>query len=323
MRRASLALVLTLALLAAPLAGEAQTPGKMPRIGYLAFPAERLPAHDAFLQGLRELGYVEGQNIAIEYRWAGGKADRLPALAAELVALKVDVIVTASTPAIQAVKQTTKTIPIVMAASGNAVESGLVKSLARPGENVTGLTFLDPEISAKRLQLLKEVLPRMSRVAVLKHVTTTTASLDASRAAARSLGLQLQILEVEAPEDFDRVFGVMREQRAEALNVLASPILNANRKALVQLAAKYQLPAVYQWREFVEDGGLMSYAASLAEMLRRAATYVDKILKGAKPADLPVEQPTRFELVINLKTAKALGLTIPQSVLFRADEVIQ
>ncbi|MGH7322084.1 MAG: ABC transporter substrate-binding protein [Candidatus Rokuibacteriota bacterium] len=324
----TLIVTLALGLLAAPLAVEAQQPGGIPRIGVLSFPTgtspAASPAASAFRQGLRELGYVEGQNIAIEYRWAGGKAERLAPLAAELVALKVDVIVTSSTPAIRAAKQATKSIPIVMAASGDAVGAGLVKSLPRSGENVTGLTFQDPEVSAKRLQLLKEAFPRVSRVAVLRHTTPEPGgSLRAMEGAARSLGLQLQIVTVDGPEDFDRAFGAMKQGRAQALAVMASPILFANRKPLIELAARHRLPAIYQWREIVEQGGLMSYSASLTDMFRRAATYVDKILKGAKPGDLPVEQPTKFELVVNLKGREGARLHHPAAVLARADQVIQ
>jgi ABC-type uncharacterized transport system substrate-binding protein len=310
-------------LLVLPLAAEAQPTKKRPHIGYLALRSAPADQDAAFQQGLRELGWVEGQTIAIDYRWAAGRVERLPALAEELVRLEVDVIVASATPVVKAAKHATSTIPIVMPAVADAVDAGLVQNLARPGENVTGLSFLDTELSAKRLELLKEALPQISRVAILRHVTSTTAALRAVESAGRALGVQLQQHEVRGPEDFDQAFHAMSEERAEALNVLASPILNAHRKRLIELAAQHQLPAVYQWREFAEEGGLMSYGASLPDMYRRAATYVDKILKGAKPAELPVEQPTKFELVINLKTAQVLGLTIPPLLLFQADEVIR
>jgi len=318
---AGLIAVLALGILVAPLA--AQQPKHVPRIGFLNLRPGPNAWDAAFQQGLHDLGWVEGQNIVFEYRWAAGRVDRLPALAEELVRLHVDVIVAGATPVIQAAKHATTTIPIVMAISADAVDAGLVKSLAHPGENVTGLSFLDTELSAKRLELLKEALPQLSRVAVLRHVTSTIAALRAVESAGRSLGVLLQVHEVQSPEDFDQAFHAMRQEGSEALNVLASPILFAHRKTLIELAAQHRLPAVYQWREFVEEGGLMSYAASPADMYRRAAAYVDKILKGAKPGDLPVEQPMKFELVINLKTAKALGLTIPPALLFQADEVIK
>jgi ABC-type uncharacterized transport system substrate-binding protein len=325
MTRYTIGLLLTLALglLWAPLAAEVQQPKHVPRIGYLNLRSEPNAWDAAFKQGLHDLGWVEGQNIVIEYRWAAGKVDRLPALVEEFVRLHVDAIVASGTPVIQAAKNATTTIPIIMAVAADPVDAGLVKSLARPGENVTGLSFLDTALSAKRLELLKETLPKISRVAILRHVTSATASLRAVESAGRSLALQVQLHEVQGPEDFDETFSAMRQDRSEALNVLPSPILFANRKTLIELAARHRLPAVYHLREFVDEGGLMSYAASFREMYGRAATYVDKILKGAKPADLPVEQPTKFELVINLKTAQALGLTIPPLLLFQADEVIR
>jgi putative ABC transport system substrate-binding protein len=325
MTRPTIGLLLTLALslLMAPLAPEAQPPTHVHRIGVLNLRSEPNAWDAAFKQGLTDLGWVEGQNIVTEYRWAAGQVDRLPALAEEFVRLHVDAIVASGTPVIQAAEHATTTIPIVMAVAADAVDAGLVKSLARPGENVTGLSFLDTELSAKRLELLKETLPTMSRVAILRHVTSATASVRAVESAGRSLALQVQLHEVQGPEDFDQAFRAMSQESSEALNVLASPILFTNRKTLVELAARHRLPAVYHLREFVDEGGLMSYAASFPDMYRRAATYVDKILKGAKPADLPVEQPMKFELVINLKTAQALGLTIPPAVLFQADEVIR
>ena len=264
----------------------------------------------------------------IEYRDAEGKLERLPALAAELVALKVDVIVAAGTPAALAAKQATRTLPIVFAAAADPVASGLVTSLARPGGNVTGLSILAPELVGKCLEQLKQAVPGVSRVAVLWQPgglgeRTEKDMLKGAEVAARALGVRLQFVEARGPADFDRAFSDMTRARAGALTVLASAMFFSERRRLVDLAAKNRLPAVYPLREFVDAGGLMSYGPNLADLFRRAATYVDKILKGAKPGDLPVEQPTKFELVINLKTAKALGLTIPPSLLQRADQVIE
>ena len=307
--------------LAAPLAAEAQQAAKVARIGYLAANLAASPhLREAFLQGLRDLGYVEGRNVVIEYRDAEGKLERLPALAAELVALKVDVIVAASTLAALAAKQATRTLPIVFAAAADPVASGLVTSLARPGGNVTGLSILAPELVGKCLEQLKQAVPGVSRVAVLWQPgalgeRTEKDMLKGAEVAARALGVRLQFVEARGPADFDRAFSDMTRARAGALTVLPSAMFVNERRRLVDLAAKNRLPAVYALREFVDAGGLMSYGPNLADLFRRAATYVDKILKGAKPGDLPVEQPTKFELVINLKTAKALGLTIPPSVL--------
>jgi putative ABC transport system substrate-binding protein len=315
--------------LAAPLAAEAQQAAKVPRIGFLLLnPAANPHLLEAFRQGLRDLAYVEGRNLVIEYRDAEGKPERLPALAAELVALKVDVIVAGGQPHAMAAKQATKTIPIIFASVGDPVASGFVTSLARPGGNVTGLSNLTPELVGKRLELLKQAVPGLSRVAVLwqpggqgEHADKDM--LKGGDAAARTLGVRLQVVEARGPADFDKAFSEMTKARAGALTVLPSPIFINERRRLVDLAAKNRLPAVYPSRDYADGGGLMSYGSNLADLFRRAATYVDKILKGAKPGDLPVEQPTKFELVINLKTANALGLTIPQSVLGRADEVIQ
>ena len=315
--------------LAAPFAAEAQQAAKVPRIGWLSLDrADRPQLREAFFQGLRDLGYIEGRNIVIEYRDAGGKPERLPALAAELVALKVDVILVGSTPAALAAKQATETIPIVFTGTADPVGSGLVTSLARPGGNVTGLTNLFAELVGKRLEQLTQAAPGVSRIAVLWQPgalgdRTEKEMLKAADVAAQALGVRLQFIEARGPADFDRVFSDISRARAGALTVLPSIMFSSERRRLVDLAAKHRLPAVYSFREFVDAGGLMSYGPNLADLLRRAATYVDKILKGAKPADLPVEQPTKFELVINLKTAKALGLTIPPSMLQRADEVIQ
>jgi putative ABC transport system substrate-binding protein len=317
-----------LALGVAPLATEAQQAAKVARIGYLGdTPAASPHLREAFLQGVRDLGYVEGRNVVIEYRYAEGKRERLPALAAELVARKVDVIVAPNTPQALAAKQATRTLPIVFTVAADPVASGLVTSLARPGGNVTGLSILAPELIGKCLEQLTQAVPGVSRVAVLWQPgavgeRTEKDMLKGAGVAARALGVRLQFVEARGPENFDSAFSEMTRARAGALTVLGTPMFSTERGHLVDLAAKNRLPAVYPWREFVDAGGLMSYGPNLADSFRRAATYVDKILKGAKPADLPVEQPTKFELVINLKTAKTLGLTIPQSVLGRADEVI-
>jgi putative ABC transport system substrate-binding protein len=316
-------------LLAAPRASEAQQAAKVARIGYLAANLAASPhLREAFLQGLRDLGYVEGRNVVIEYRDAEGKYERYPALATELVALKVDVIVVTSTPAAAVVKQATRTIPIVFTWAADPVGSGLVTSLARPGGNITGLSILAPDLVGKRLELLKQAVPGASRVAALWHPGDYVERMEkdllteADRAA-RALGLRLQVVEARGREDFDRAFSDMTRARADAVTVQSTNIFFIERRRLVDLAAKNRLPAMYLTREFVDAGGLMSYGPNVADLHRRAATYVDKILKGAKPGDLPVEQPTKFELVINLKTAKALGLTIPPSVLGRSDEVIE
>jgi len=310
-------------------AAEAQQASKVARIGFLATNLAVIPhLRDAFLQGLRDLGYVEGRNVVIEYRDAEGKLERFPALAAELVALKVDVIVAPTTPATVAAKQATKTIPIVFAVVSDPVTSGLVTSLARPGGNVTGLSVLEPELVGKRLELLKQVVPGVSRVAVLWHPgavgeRTEKDVLKEAEAAARAMGVPLQFVEARGPADFDRAFLDMTRASAGALTVLESTVFFVERRHLVDLAAKNRLPAVYGLREFVDAGGLMAYGPNQPDLFRRAAIYVDKILKGAKPGDLPVEQPTKFELIINLKAAKGLDITIPQSLLLRAVEVIQ
>ncbi len=317
-------------LLAAPLAAEAQQAAKVARIGYLSPNLAASPhAPEAFRQGLRDLGYVEGRNVVIEYRDAEGKPERLPALAAELVALKVDVIVTAggTLPALAA-KQATRTLPIVFIGAADPVTSELVTSLARPGGNVTGLSILAPELVGKCLEQLKQAVPGVSRVAVLwqpgaMDERTEKDMLKAADIAARALGMRLHVVEARGPVDIDRAFADMTRARAGALTVLGSAMLFAERRRLADLAAKNQMPAVFPRREWVDAGGLMFYGPNAADLFRRAATYGDKILKGAKPADLPVEQPTKFELVINLKTAKALGLTVPQLLLARADEVIE
>jgi putative ABC transport system substrate-binding protein len=306
---------------------EAQQPKKIPRIGFLATvsPSTISARVEAFRQGLRELGYVEGKNIVIEYRYAEGKLDRLPALAAELVRLKVDVIVTAAPPPTRAAKEATATIPIVMGFDDDPVGSGFVASLARPGGNVTGLSTLSPEISGKQLELLKEIIPKLSRLAVLGTSTRpgNEQSLRETELAAGAFGVKLQSLDVRTVQDIETAFRAASKGRAEALLVLGGPVFNSQRTQVVDLAARNRLPAIYARPEFVEDGGLMNYGVSINDLLSRAATYVVKILKGAKPADLPVEQPTKFELIINLKAAKQIGLTIPPNVLARANRVIK
>ncbi len=312
---------------AAPVAAGAQPPKKVPRIGYVVpnTPTVSAPYLEAFRQGLRELGYVEGKNIALEVRYAEGKPDRLPNLAAELVCLKVDLIVVVGSAGALAAKQATSTIPTVFVLVDDPVGAGLVASLARPGGNVTGLATFAGELIGKRLELLKEAVPRATRVAVLSEPAHPFHAADVSetRAAARALGVQLQVLELRGPHEFESAFAAMTREGADAVLVLPTILTFLHGRRIVDLAGKNRLPVMYAYRHQVEGGGLMSYGPILADMYRRAAAYVDKILKGAKPADLPVEQPTRFELVINMKTAKALGLKFPQSILIRADQVIQ
>ena len=329
MRLIGLVVVIGLALLAKPLGAGSQLAGqKVPRIGYLdgASLSANSVRIEAFRHGLRELGYVEGQSVAFEWRSADGRADRLPGLAAELVRLKVDVIVTGGSGATAPAKEATATIPIVMASDSDPVESGFVTSLARPGGNITGLSTLHPELSVKRLEVLKEMRPKLSRVAIFgtSSWAGNARGLRETERAAETLRLKLQYVDVSRPTDFEIAFQAASKGQAEAIVMLVwNPLLNARRKEVVELAVKSGLPTMYRERESVEVGGLITYGPNIPDLFRRAATYVDKILKGAKPADLPVEQPTKFELVINLKTAKALGLTIPPSVLGRADQVIQ
>jgi putative ABC transport system substrate-binding protein len=322
-----LAAAAALLLLAAPLTPEAQPAGKVHRIGYLSSGSSTVTPHviEAFREGLRELGWVEGQNIVIDYRFAEFRYDRLPDLAAELVRLKVDIIVAPATPAAAAAKKATGAIPIVMIGVGDPVGTGFVASLARPGGNVTGSSYsVGLEIIAKQLELLKEAVLKVRRVAILSNPTNPAHPLWMSeiKDAGRSLGVQLQFLEARGPTEFDAAFGAMAKERAGALLVVADGMFMLHRTRLADLAAKSRLPSL-GYRELVEAGGLMSYGPSLPDLWRRAATFVDKILKGAKPADLPVEQPAKFELVINVKTARALGVTIPQRVLLRADQVIE
>jgi putative tryptophan/tyrosine transport system substrate-binding protein len=319
--------VLSALLLALSVPVAAQQPSKVPKIGFLIGPSRSFFANriDSFQQGLHSLGYVEGKNIAIEYRYAEGNADRLPALAAELVGLNVDVIVTSATPSVLATKKATNTIPIVFVSVTDPVASGLVASLARPGGNVTGLTILAPELSGKRLELLKEAVPNITRVAFLWNSANPAQAPQWREAqnAAQALGLRLQSLEVRSSYDFDSAFEIALRERAQALIAAPEPLINTHLKRILEFVAKNRLPAMYGGPEVVDAGGLMSYAPDYTAQYRRAATYVDKILKGAKPADLPVEQPTKFELIINLKAAKQIGLTIPPNVLARADRVIR
>jgi putative tryptophan/tyrosine transport system substrate-binding protein len=318
--------LLVFLLLVSVLPAEAQQPTKIPKIGYLtgASPSAMTSRIEAFRQGLRELGYVERKNIIVEYRYAEGQPDRLPVLADELVRLKPDVIVTGGPSATRPVKAATSTIPVVMAQDSDPVGNGFVVSLARPGGNVTGLSVLSPELSGKRLEILKEVVPKLTRLAVLSGTDPgTQQELKEIRLAARSLSIQIQQLDIEGSKDVESAFQTARRDRADAVLLLVTVVATSQRKQFADSAVKNRLPVIYFRREFVEDGGLMSYGVSFPDMDRRSAYFVDKILKGAKPADLPIEQPTKFALVINLKAAKQIGLTIPPNVLARADRVIR
>ena len=325
MSKIILCVALSALLLALSFPVEAQQPTKVPRIGFLSTAAlsslsSRL---EAFRQGLRELGFIEGKNIAIEYRSAEGKPDRLPELAAELVRLNVDCIVTAGETPTRAAKQATSTIPIIMTTVGDPVVLGFVASLARPGGNITGLSTVSPDLAGKRLELLKETIPKLSRVVVFSDPRSTATDLKETEAAARLLKIQLTSLEVQSLDDLENTFRSIAKSRADAITIGTGGFFNTHQKRIVELAAKHRLPGMYIEQEFVLAGGLMTYATSIPELYRRAATYVDKILKGAKPADLPVEQPKKFEFIINLKAAKQIGLTIPPNVLARADKVIR
>ena len=324
-RRTFMALV-SGSLLAAPLAAGAQQPAKLPTIGFLGSGTAAAQSQwtAAFVQRLRELGWSEGRNVAIEYRWAEGRSERFLEVAAEFVRLKVDVILTHNTPPALAAKQATSVIPIVFATAGDPVGSGIVASLARPGGNVTGLSSQAPDTAGKKLELLRDLIPGLLRLAILADVGNPYAALDVGevRRAARTLGLEVATFEIRLAGDIDPAFQALKGH-AQALYVLAVPLLFANRVRINTLALAARLPTMHGVREYVEAGGLMSYGPNWPEMWRRAADFIDKILRGAKPGDLPVQQPTKFELVINLKTAKALGLTIPPSLLQRADEVIQ
>jgi putative ABC transport system substrate-binding protein len=325
-RKKVFGLALCATLFAPSLSADAQQAGKVPRIGYLQIGSRLGSGAEAFLQGLRDLGYVEGKNIVIEYRGdPQRREDRLPEFAADLVRLKVDVIVALDPPAARAAKNATKTIPIVIRSTADPVQAGFVASLARPGGNITGMTSISTELYGKRLELLKEVIPRLSRVGVLWNPVRSANAINFKEmeVAARSLDLRLQSLEVRGANDFENAFRAAGKARVEALITIRTPLINDQRKRVADLAVKSRLPAIYDDREYIDAGGLMSYGTNLVDLYRRAATYVDKILKGAKPADLPVEQPTKFELIINLKAAKQIGLTIPPNVLVRADKVIK
>jgi putative ABC transport system substrate-binding protein len=318
-------MTLALSLLVTPLCSDAQQPGKVYRIGWLALGSPSTRDLDGFQQGLRELGYVEGQNLVIEYRWAEGNVDRLGALATDLVRRHMDVIMAVGAAATRAAQQATSTLPIVMTTQTDAVAEGFVGSLARPGGNITGVAGLGVELSGKRLELLKEVVPTASRIAALWNAANVTGAsfLHETQTAAQAMGVELHVLEVRTPNDFEGAFAAATRGRAEALIVMPDAFLADHLTRIVDWAQQNGLPGMYPGREYVDAGGLMTYSVILANRNRQAAAYVDKILKGAKPADLPVEQPTKFVLVINLKAAKALGLTISPSVLFQADEVIR
>jgi len=318
---------LALGTLSAPLVTAAQPAGKVPRVAFLSTTSPgSSPSTDVFLQGPRDLGYVEGQNISVEWRWGRGTTERFPEFAADVVRLKVDVIVAANSPAGYAAQRATRTIPIVIPTMADPVGDGFVASISRPGGNITGLTFQSPELQGKRLQLLKEALPPISRVALLMDVNDRNypSSMREAESGARALGVRLHpLVEARSPGDLKRLFGMITKQNVGAVLIVGGTMLYANRVQVAEHALKSRLPMMCDTKENVEAGCLMSYGASLTDLFRRAASYVDRILKGEKPADLPVEQPTKFELVINLKTAKALGLTIPQTLLLRADQVIE
>ena len=327
MKRIMIVLTLCALLFALSFSAHAQQPAKIPRIGVLAGSSAsgEAPRVEAFRQGLRDLGHVEDKNIAIEYRYANAKFDKLPALADELIRLKVDVLVVSTTPAVQVAKNATRTIPIVFFGVYDPVAAGLIDSLARPGGNVTGFTNIATTLAGKRLELLKETVPKLARVAVLYDPKSagSVAQWNESQRQAQELRLQLHSMEVSSADKLEAAFKEATKARSGALAVTADPFANANRKQIADLATKARLPAIYPWGEFVDNGGLMSYGPNFAAVGRDVARYVDKILKGTKPADLPVEQPTKFELVINLRTAKSLGLAIPPVVLMRAERVIK
>jgi ABC-type uncharacterized transport system substrate-binding protein len=323
MRLNGLAVVFAVSMFLAPLAAEAQ-PARTPRIGYLGNGNPPAMSSDLpFNRGLRELGWIEGQNVTTEYRWAKGNLARLPVLAAELVRANVDVIVTAGPRGINAARESTSTIPIVFVYLADPVVAGFVRSLARPNGNMTGISSEFEKLITKQLEFLKEAVPRLSRLAILRHRDGSRAVLGAAETAARSLDLTAGILTVNEVGEFESAFRTARNEHAGAVAVLPGPYFDIHRRRLIDLAARYRLPAIYEFRDYVNDGGLMSYAPSIEDMFRQLASYVDRILKGTRPGDLPVEQASKFELVINLKTAKALGLTIPPSVLGRADQIIE
>jgi putative ABC transport system substrate-binding protein len=324
LRAIGLIVTLTLSILVAPLAAEAQPPEKVWRIGYLAG-TPRVPQIDAFIQGLRDLGYVEGQNLVLELKLADGHLERLPDLAAELVQLKPDVIVAAGNVGALAAKQATSTIPIVVLSSHAGVQVGLFASLAQPGGNLTGIESLAPELDVERLEFLKEAVPGLSHLAVLYNPTDggNAIHINMAKAAAQSLGIHVRLVEVHSTAEFEAAFMAILRDRPDALLTMTDPLVMSNRERIIQFAVQHKLPSVHEFKLFADLGGLLSYGPNTSALWRRAAYYADKILKGTKPADLPVEQPTKFELVINLKAAQALGLTIPPTLLFRADEVIR
>jgi len=323
----TLIVAFALSVLLTPPATEAQQRAHLPRVGYLGTSSASLEAElvKAFRDGLRDLGYVEGQNILIEYRWAEGNYQRFPDLVADLVNLKVDVILTAGTPGALAAKRATQTIPIVMAVTGDAVGTGLVSSLARPGGNLTGLTMMVPDLEGKRLEILREVVPKLTALVVLLNTANPLTAIQwkQTEISARTLGIQLQSVELRRPEEFKDAFAKVARQRPDGITMVADRFLLAHRMQIVDFVAKTRLPAIYPYRDFVVAGGLMSYSPSYEDLFRRSATYVDKILKGAKPSDLPIEQPTKFELLVNMRTAKTLGVPIPPSLLLRADHVVE
>jgi putative ABC transport system substrate-binding protein len=325
MNKKILSWLLTTVLLTTSSLADAQQPTKIPRIGFLVVPQRSFFSTrlETFRQGLRGLGYVEGTNVIIEYRYADGKLDLLPALASELVQLKVDVMVTSSVAGVLAAKTAAGTIPIVFAAVSDPVGTGLVASLARPGGNVTGLSIFAPELSGKRLELLKEAFPKVTRVVILWNPTSDSLSFTEMQAAAKVLGVQLLSMEVRGANDFESGFKLAKKENAQALVTMPTPVINSNQTQILDFVVKNRLPAMYAVPEFVEAGGLMSYAPNYADQFRRAAVFVDKILKGTKPADIPVEQPMKFEFIINLKSAKQIGLTVPPNVLVRANRVIR
>jgi len=324
-RRAFMA-VIARGLLAAPLAAEAQQAAKVWRVGYLGNgnPTLSAPARDAFRQGLRELGWVEGQNVSIEYRWADGHLDRLPALAAELLETRVDLLLVAGVPGVRGARQATRTVPIVSALTRDPVTEGFAASLARPGGNVTGLAVQFEDLAGKQLQILTETVPKVGRIVILHHASPPNRLvLEAAEKAARALGLKGRVLDIRDVSELAGAFRTAQREQADAMYVLPSPTFSRHRTQLAELAVKHRLPGIYEDGGYVQAGGLMSYGPDFADLYRRSASYVDRIFKGARPGDLPIEQPTNFELVINLKTAKALGLPIPPSLLQRADQVIE
>jgi putative tryptophan/tyrosine transport system substrate-binding protein len=322
-----LALLVALAVIfLAPLPADAQARAERPaRIGFIgnADPKIQASSVEAFKQGLRELGLIEGQTLRIEYRWAEGQADRFPAIANEMVKLGVDVILATGSPALRAAREASSTIPIVTVLLIDPVDAGYVASHARPGGNVTGLASQYEEIVTKQVQLLVETVPGLSRIALLHHPSTSAATVTAAAAAASTLQITAQVLRVKDVAGFERAFEAARDARAQAMLVLPSPIFNAHRRTLIQLAARHRLPTLYEFQTYVRDGGLMSYGPSIEDMFRQAATFVARILSGAKPAELPIERPTKFELAFNLRTARALGLTIPQTLLIQADQLME